>query len=198
MTIGRLIAGLIVLVVALTGVLLRNTSAPIDNKNQQRFFCGNNTHSIYGIVPATIVKTPRGNVPMIHWVSNWIKNPNWPRQKRCDEVAKRLNRYDANGMLKYIRTGKVKIYPVICVASSEGGNCNERDVVVTLEPGSDAEEVLQEMTDLRGRSRKKIDMIIGDNIIFDVDGEAYIHVKYFLKKAPVQKIASPEEELRLW
>ena len=70
--------------------------------------------------------------------------------------------------------------------------------MVTLKPGSNAKDVLKEMTDLRGRSRKAIDLTIADNLIFDVGGEAYIDVKDFIKKAPVRETASADEELRLW
>ncbi|MGK7899860.1 MAG: COP23 domain-containing protein [Hormoscilla sp.] len=160
------------------------------------FFCGRDINSRYGEVPTSMARTARGNVPMIHWVSNWIKNPRWTPQDRCEEASQRFQRYYENGMLNYMRTGNVNGYPVICVASREGGSCREQDVLVTLEPESDPKDVLQQMTDLRYRSREE-PLMLSDDLLFYEDGEAYVDIDVFLNKATVQE--TPSEDLEeLW
>ena len=161
----------------------------------QRFFCGRDTNSRYGEVPASIARTARGDVPMIHWVSNWIKDPRWTPQARCEDVSRRFQRYYDNGMLKYMRTGEFKDYPVICVASRKGGSCREQDVLVTLERGSDAKDVLKQMMDLRIQIRGPLEL--SNDLLFYEDGEAYIDIDVFLNRATVQE--TPSEDLEeLW
>ncbi|NER36116.1 MAG: hypothetical protein F6J93_19375 [Oscillatoria sp. SIO1A7] len=157
---------------------------PSEAQNQ-RFFCGTDNHPSYGNVPATIARTTRGNVPMIDWVSNWIKDPRWTPQARCEAVAQRFQRYYDNGTLKYMRTGTFRDYPVICVARDKGGSCVERDILVTLEQGSDASETLAQMTDVRRRVGGPL--LLSDDLIFYVDGETYVDIEVFLNEAEVRE-----------
>lgn len=157
----------------------------------RRYFCGRNNHPTHGNVPTTIARTARGPVPMIHWVSDWIKDPKWTPQTRCEAVADRFQRYHDNGTLKYMRTDKSGNYPVICVANRKGGNCVQQDILVTLEPGTDADVVLQQMTDLRRRVGGPVEL--SDDLFFYVDGEAYIHMEVFLEQGHTN-----EELEELW
>ncbi|MBC6477784.1 MAG: hypothetical protein GDA56_08335 [Hormoscilla sp. GM7CHS1pb] len=71
----------------------------------QRFFCGRDINSRYGEVPASMARTARGDVPIIHWVSTWSSGSGWTPQRRCDPVSQKFQRYHENGTLEYMRTG---------------------------------------------------------------------------------------------
>lgn len=202
-------------------VLALGLGATTPSKAQeQQFFCGTDYNYRYGTtVPATIARTTRGDVPMIHWVSYWASNSGWTPERRCQAIANRFQRYYDNGMLKYMRTGVVNGYPVICVGTSTGGSCRPRDVLVTLKWGRDPAYILEQMTDLRGRARGEIlelnydeseaavvvqednerpdevsreflllqeEPLPEDEVLFYVDGEAYLDMEVFLKQEPLQ------------
>ena len=104
-------------------------SRPSEAENR-RFFCDTDNHHSLGNVPSTIARTTRGDIPIINWVSE--RTNGWTPERRCELVSQRFQRYYDNGTLKYIRTGNINNHPVICVASSKGGDCLERDVLLTL------------------------------------------------------------------
>ncbi|WP_310487921.1 COP23 domain-containing protein, partial [Chamaesiphon sp. VAR_69_metabat_338] len=109
-----------------------------------------------GGTPTTVVKTVRGNLPMIHWVRSFTGKYNNISQ-RCDEVSNRLGRFNRDGKLKYIRTGNVNTYPVLCVDAGVSGNtCPKSSVLVTLPKGTDSAQILQQMLDLRARASGRI------------------------------------------
>lgn len=183
----QLLAGL----AGFTVVVATTVNLPTVAQQSRRFFCGTDLNPTHGTVPATIVRTERGPIPMIHWVSDWIKDPKWTPQARCEAVADRFQRYHDNGTLRYMRTDKNGDYPVICIASDKGGNCRQQNVLVTLEPGTDADAVLQQMTDLRRRVSGPIEL--NDDLFFYVDGEAYVDMEVFLEQGRTN-----EELEELW
>ena len=167
----------------------------------QRFFCGRDTNSRYGEVPATIARTARGDVPIIHWVSTWSSGSGWTPQRRCDLVSQKFQRYHENGTLKFMRTGQFNGYPVICIASSKGGSCLQQDVLVTLPLEGDAAETLEQMTDLRTRTRKE-PLMLSDDLLFYKDGELYVDMDVFLNRGTVREVQevqeTPSAEEELW
>jgi len=208
--------GLFVQMLAVLALVLGATTP--SKAQEQQFFCGTDYNYRYDTtVPATIARTTRGNVPMIQWVSYWASNSGWTPQRRCQAIANRFQRYYDNGMLKYMRTGIVNGYPVICIGSSTGGSCRARDVLVTLKWGSNPAFILEQMTDLRGRARGEIlqlnydgsDAVVEpeeierpdrvsikplvlpaeplpeDEVLFYVDGEAYLDIEVFLNQEPL-------------
>ncbi|MGK7899861.1 MAG: COP23 domain-containing protein [Hormoscilla sp.] len=147
--------GLFVQMLAVLALVLGATTP--SKAQEQQFFCGTDYNYRYDTtVPATIARTTRGDVPMIHWVSYWASNSGWTPQRRCQAIANRFQRYYDNGMLKYMRTGIVNGYRVICVGTSTGGSCRPRDVLVTLKWGRNPALILEQMTDLRRRARGEI------------------------------------------
>jgi len=70
----------------LTGLVVSlSTSAIFSQPSHARnnsFFC-----AILNRQPVTLARTPRGNVPMVRWVSNNYFPPPWTAEKRCQEVA---------------------------------------------------------------------------------------------------------------
>ena len=89
--------------------------------------------------PQTFVKTSTGKkFPIISWKSK--VNPEWPPQKRCQEVSKRFQRYSDHGVLKHIGTGILNGKSVLCAVPKQGNACNAKNVLVTLPPDIDRYE----------------------------------------------------------
>jgi Circadian oscillating protein COP23 len=114
-------------------------------------------------VPTTVVKTMRGNIPMIRWVTAFTgKYRNVGN--RCTEVSARLDRFNRQGKLKFIRTGNVNTYPVLCADSGVTGNtCPNQSVLVTL-------------LDLRARASGQIINLSGTQLVQYSNGDAYVSV----------------------
>jgi Circadian oscillating protein COP23 len=131
-------------------------------------------------VPTTVVKTMRGNIPMIRWVKAFTGKYN-KVANRCTEVSARLDRFNRQGKLKFIRTGNVNTYPVLCVDSGVTGNtCPNQSVLVTLPKGTDATQVLQQLLDLRARASGRIINLSGTQLVRYSNGDAYVSVDELL------------------
>lgn len=116
-----------------------------------RFFCGS-----YKGGPATFVRTKQGPVPMIRWTSNAFAPS---RDDRCPIVSQRLVNFQQNGKLRYLRTGQVGKYPVICVANTRSGSCPSDQVVVTLQPGRSASTVYNQLKQIaQGANAKPVEL----------------------------------------
>jgi hypothetical protein len=101
--------------------------------------------------------------------------------KRCNEVSNRLDRFNRAGNLKYIRTGNVNTYPVLCVDAGVSGNtCPKNNVLVTLHKGTDSARVLQQMLDLRARASGQIIQLSGEQLIRYRNGDAYVSIDRLL------------------
>jgi Circadian oscillating protein COP23 len=164
--------------VLLLGATLAMTSQswqPSQAQLSRKFRC----ESIGG-APTTVVKTVRGNLPMIHWVRSFTGKYNNISQ-RCSEVSNRLDRFDRDGKLKYIRTGNVNTYPVLCVDAGVSGNtCPKSSVLVTLPKGTDSAQILQQMLDLRARASGRIIQLSGKQLIQYRARDAYVNIDLLL------------------
>jgi hypothetical protein len=130
--------------------------------------------------PTTIVKTVRGSIPMIRWVKAFTGRYS-NVERRCREVSDRLDRFDRDRKLKFIRTGNVNTYPVICVDSGVSGNtCATTKVLVTLPKGTDSSQILQQMLDLRARASGNVINLGGEQLVRYRNGDAYVSVERLL------------------
>jgi hypothetical protein len=149
----------------------------------QRFFCavlnGNYT---------TFVRTPRGNVPLILWTSGVFERSGWTNEKRCLEVTGRFQKYNESGRLKYIRTSSINRLPVLCVAQNKGGSCQDQDVLFTLRSGTNAQEVLTRLLDIRRGAGRSTPIQLSNEQIFSYDerGELYADVENLIQALPVE------------
>jgi Circadian oscillating protein COP23 len=131
-------------------------------------------------ISTTVVKTVRGDIPTIRWVKSFTGKYNNVHQ-RCQEVSTRLDRFNRDGKLKFIRTGNVNSYPVLCVDAGVSGNtCPIASVLVTLAKGTDSSQVLQQMLDLRARASGKIIQLSGEQLIRYRNGDAYVNIDRLL------------------
>lgn len=133
----------------------------------------------------TFVNTPRGRVKLVNWVQSF--SDKWNPQNRCVEISGRFQKFLDAGTLKYIRTGTVNKLPVICVAQNKGGSCPDENVLITLEPNTDPENVLIRLVDFRRSvSGQTIVLSENDSGFYD-DGEFYVDMNKFLTTVSVEK-----------
>jgi Circadian oscillating protein COP23 len=148
--------------------------APTIAQTSRKFQC-----EMMAGAPTTVVKTVRGNIPMIHWVKSFTGRYN-DITNRCT-VSNRLDRFNRAGNLKYIRTGNVNSYPVLCVDAGVSGNtCPKASVLVTLHKGTDSARVLQQILDLRARASGQIVQLSGEQLIRYRNGDAYVNIDRLL------------------
>lgn len=158
---------------------------------RNRFFCDTVIDGRGRSVPATLAHTPgQGNVPMILWVRNDFQG-RYTRRHRCQEVAARFQRHYENRTLRFIRTGTVNQYPVLCIASEKGGSCPKDQVLITLSLGTDPKVILAELLDLRRRSSNRPLYLSGNGVVVYVENETYVDVEKLLQIPAVESVSSP-------
>lgn len=162
---------------------------------RNRFFCDTSQNEQGKTVPATMASTPgQGNVPMIVWVRNDFQG-SYTQQQRCEEVASRFQRHYENRTLKFIRTGSINGYPVLCIASSKGGSCPKNQVLITLSPGTDPKPVLTQLLDLRRKVGGTPVYLSGSRTVFYEEGETYVDVEKLLGIPPSSEPVEPLWEM---
>ncbi len=135
-------------ILSVTAFTLTATTITSEPSNAQinKFYCG-----VSRGVPATLVRTPRGNKPMIRWVDSAFPQP-WTPVRRCEDISARFQRFFSNGTLNYLRAGNFNGQPVLCVAPYKGGPCLPSGVLVTLKSGANPRQVMQKLLDNRAGS----------------------------------------------
>ncbi|WP_293333591.1 MULTISPECIES: COP23 domain-containing protein [unclassified Microcoleus] len=165
----------------LTGLVVSTTTSALFSQpsraGNNSFFCATLNRQ-----PVTLVRTPRGNVPLVRWTSNNYFPPPWTAQKRCQEVGRRFQRNYDNGTLKYINTGTLNGEPVVCAAVNKDDACTNRTLLFTLKRGSDADATLQRLMDRRG---------LASGYILSETGPGSVDVDRYLEETPVEENVSP-------
>lgn len=144
------------------------------------FVCA--TNSSNGL-PTTYAKTPRGDIPVIRWYSQYFSDSGYTPQQRCQEVSTRFQNLHNQKLLSNITTGIVNGQPVVCAAS--GGGCNSKNLLFTLKPGEDAAAVVQKLFDIRAGAA--VGPLFESSA--DEDNSITIDMNNFLNNAPVEKIS---------
>jgi hypothetical protein len=141
MKLKKLSGSLTVLAVALATAL--GLPQPSLAQRQPRFFCG----TAYGM-PATLVRTEVQNYIFIHWVREM---GGVSPEQRCQEVSRRLERFDKNDQLMNLKAGEVNGQPVICVTQYRDSSCSSSGsgLLITLHPDDDPNEILRELMNTR-------------------------------------------------
>jgi hypothetical protein len=117
---------------------------------EQKFVC-----DISGPVPVTLVKTSRGNIPLIRWVKKTFSGFGYDPIQRCRETSLRLTIFHDGGRLKTMRPGTTNGYPVLCVDGGVAGSACERQyVLLTFDKGADPQAIGRQLMDLRNRAKK--------------------------------------------
>lgn len=147
-------------------------------QSNKKFICGMSRG-----VPATLVRTSRGNIPVIRWVDNSFPPP-WTPQQRCEDISARFQRFYDNETLKFLRAGRLSGQTVLCVASYRGGPCLPKGVLVTLKPGTDPLLTLERLRDRRGKGGgRPIDLSSdgsSNEVVSYVNDAAYLNVEQLI------------------
>ena len=137
-------------------------------------------------VPTTMIQNGTANlVPFIYWVEEVAEEK---PLERCKEVSEIIQaRYDDKTWSRsFLRTGKSSDnYPIICfVKEPKDKACDtERELIVKLKRGENAERVLDKMLALRYRLIRRNFLTFTDNFIFYSGGaNLYIDVDKFLEE----------------
>ncbi|MCL1471945.1 COP23 domain-containing protein [Argonema antarcticum] len=146
------------------------------------FFCGASQGK-----PATIAQTPRGNIPVIVWVSQYFTRSGFNPQARCEDVSSRFQSFYSQGALNFITAGIVNGQPVVCATGAAGGPCNNTNVLFTLKPGENAARVIQGLHQIRGGASRPL--YEGTRRRSSSSSDS-INVNDFLNNAPVEAEAS--------
>jgi hypothetical protein len=146
-----------------------------------KFSCG--THQG---VPATVVQTSRGNIAIIHWVSNAFGEKYSP-EYRCRVVSGKFQQYHKDGQLNYLTTGVSNGQSVVCVASSKGGPCS--GILFTLKSGSDPQSTLARLMNVRIQAGPALNESTGSSA---PGSDSYIDMADFLSNTPTDNSSVAE------
>lgn len=128
--------------------------------------------------PTTVVDTPRGKIQLIVWESDYFRHSGWNPQKRCQEVTKRFQEFSDKGTLKYVTTGKMNKYPVICVGKQVPGGgfqCQSDGLLITLQANDNPDQVLRDLFTSAAK--------VGGTPI--TRGKTVVSITQFIDNAPV-------------
>jgi len=142
---------------------------------EQKFSCDEEQLS-------TVVQSHWGELPMVRWSDDSFPPPYTPLE-RCREVTERFNQFNNNGTLKYMGTGTINNYPVICVAGYRGGDCLPNGLLITLKYGRDPDIALKRILDSRVWATSETVQLSDENedgLISEVDGKVYVDVETLL------------------
>ena len=134
----------------LTGLVVATATTSLPSHAQEqvrnRFFCGSSNN-----IPTTLARTPRGNIAVIRWTSDYFSGSGWTPQRRCEEVSSRFQNYYSKGQLQFLTTGEMNRQQVICVTDREKADC--RGLLLTLKRTTDPGQVLTSLLAVRRRPR---------------------------------------------
>ncbi|MDJ0735430.1 MAG: COP23 domain-containing protein [Nostocaceae cyanobacterium] len=138
-------------IASLTGFAVIASTTQPSYAGRSKFYC-----AVLNGIPYTWVKTVRGDEKFIRWSSNAF---NMSPLERCKIVSARFRRYYDNGRFYITGRDNVNGYPVLCIFNRRGGGCSSKNILMTLQKGSDPGFVLQQILDFRrGADGKIIDL----------------------------------------
>lgn len=151
------------------------------------FFC-----STYKGDYATKVRTSRGNKPIVIY-EHWASRSGWTAKRRCEKVSYRFQRFYEHGFLRYMRTGRIGKYPVICVTRQKNIPCRKHHVLFTLNTGVNPQTALVKLVSQgTGDVSSQISRISSgdtqDVSYFSTDnqGNLYIDVERLIEISPTE------------
>ncbi len=163
-------------ILGILGISLPNFAQNHSNYNQaskNQYDC-----IYYEGAPTTIVNTYRGQIPLIVWRSNYFSSGGWNPESRCNAVTARFQQHSDARNLRYISTGKINAYNIICVADrverlyeSTEYECKTNGILLTLQHNDNPDQVLKDLFNVASRSTNR-PMTRGKNISqFGIDVE---------------------------
>ncbi|NEP02335.1 MAG: hypothetical protein F6K58_27535 [Symploca sp. SIO2E9] len=158
-----------------------STIARPSDVQEVAFFC-----RISDDVPATMVRTPQGELVIIHWNSDQLNESEFTVEELCEQVSQRFQTYYDTGELNYITTGRMNRQLVACVAEREGGAC--KGLLFTLNSKSKPRLALQRVLRIRVPTEGPINETTGRVY---VNFEEYLSGQYSSWLNPFNPLESP-------
>lgn len=150
-------------------------------KSQQQdlveFVCQINEQNI----PITYARTSEGIASIFQWNDNRYFTALYSPLQRCQEISFVLQKYYPQG-LNYITTGRVNGQNVICLTSSDGGNCEQ--TLFTLRPDQSPDNILESIF-----GGKKA----ASGPISETNTRTYINLTEYLQQSAIANTNSPTE-----
>jgi hypothetical protein len=173
---------------AIAGVIALGTAPfvqPSANAQDRVFVCGVSSNGI----PTTYANTPRGQVVVVRWVSQYFSGSGYNPMTRCQEVSSRFERHRLAGNLDFITAGYLNGQPAICAGASNPP-CTSEKLLFTLKPGSNAAARIQQLFNIRSGASSTP---LYENTRRSAGESATVNMNEFLKNAPVEASAqSPQ------
>jgi Circadian oscillating protein COP23 len=145
-----------------------------------KFSCETEINQQGKTVPSTIARAKRRNeIRIIYWFSEYFVSSGDTPIERCKRTSQQFQKYYDNGWLKYIRTGSLNGFGVICVSRIQGGQCLTTDIITVLPPNINRFKALDNLLDLR-RTVSGKPLYLSNQLITYENGEAYINIDIFL------------------
>ena len=144
------------------------TISPPIQASSDKYSC-QEVDGIYGIYS----RTERGDMRLLNFKQDVSQD--WSVVKRCDEIARRFQRFSDNGILKFIGSGYVNQQPVLCAVIAKGQLCNSENVIVTLLSQNDPIEAARKLMDTRGLAYGRVINVNGKEGKLEsyIDGHTY-------------------------
>lgn len=178
----------------ITVILTTVTIAPDANASKDKYFCAELNGTF-----RTFARTQRGNMKIMNFVRNISEE--WTTQKRCVETSKRFQKFYNAKTLKYIGSGEVNNYPVLCALPSTEGVCDRENMLVTLPLGSNPAEEARTLMDTRNVISGSIVSVNGGTEKLEnyIDGNVYYNLDVFeeiiLNKEDSSSHLIPQEDI---
>lgn len=115
--------------------------------NSVKYECANNAGELL-----TIAHTSRGPIELIEWHSLAF-GEQWNPARRCKTVTERFQTFSDSKQLRYVSTGRLNNYNVICV-SGQTGNCIQQGLLITLERQDNPDQVLLDLFNYKSKIRR--------------------------------------------
>ncbi|MCC3438822.1 MULTISPECIES: COP23 domain-containing protein [unclassified Microcoleus] len=115
-------------------------------KESDRFYCALQPSSTQGKRVWTVMyRYDEGTKPWLKIVS--ALGDDWPPEKRCREIAKRLDQYREEGLtqLTYQNDPNTPKQYVICAKTKKSGSSSSCPILLTLKRGTNPDSILREM-----------------------------------------------------
>ncbi len=100
--------------------------------------------------PKTIAYTSRGAIELIVWKNQYFAASGYTPERRCREVTSRFQHHSDRKNLRYISTGIMNRYKIICV-SDQSGNCKQNGLLITVQHNHNPEAVMQALFNISAR-----------------------------------------------
>jgi hypothetical protein len=177
------LSGLTILLLTASSFFTLASSTQAETK---RVFCGaekTETPARGSVLQTlTVVETERGIFPIITW-SNDISSPGWSPFRHCYFVSKVLQDNASQGKLNYIRTGEFQGNSVLCVVSSQGEACSQKNLLLTVQPGQNSASFLTKLLEIE----KVTETVEVEDLVTVNGGETYLNFNLFLENFPLNE-----------